>query len=455
MARTKTDERGIKQLAPNLYQVRITKVINGKKKDLLYKIDERTNEPIKTKTQAAEYRQYIINKLKEEAARPPEIKNNITYGELWQLYLDKEAQNKAPQTVIKHKSVWNNHLKTFCSHKKITDLSVGEINAFLSDKYLNTNLSFHYIEGFLKVFYLLIGLAYTYNYIDLDTLTRYTIDKKSRINMPAMTDDDEAEEGKIEIYTPAEIDKIYNIFKGTDLEAAFLLAYMCGLRESEIFALFWSDFDSDKKILKVNKQLLCLNGVFTLTGVKTLAGYRDIELNDFLNNFLIDLRIKHLKQKTNIKYRQRANEIIIDARGKEPREIISGDFINRKLQDGLEGKLLTTNSLKYYAKKVKADTGLQLKMHKLRKTHLSFLANHGYPTKALMKRAGHKRLSTTMKFYITDDDDIKKQQTEILNTITPIDPLIDFEIEDATTGEIFTVKKKKSEIEKILNTYKK
>lgn len=455
MARAKTDMTGLKQIGPKQWQCRITKEVDGKKKDLLYRIDERTGKPLSTQTEAAAYRRYILQKIEDEKDNEVPKNKDITFGELWIIYEKEIAPKKAPNTVIKHTSVWENHIKPFCENRKVKDLSVGEINSFLTDKYLNTELSYHYIEGFLKVFYMLYGIAYSYNYINAETLNRYTVDKKNRINMPKMTDEDEAEEGKIELYTASEIEAMYSIFHDTDLETAFLIAVHTGMRESEIFGLMWEDHDADNKTLKVNKQLICVKGVWQITGVKTLAGYREIEISDTLNNYLINLRKAHIKaQHTDLKYKQTATEMVYDMRGKQPVEIVGGNFINRKLRDGLQGKLLTTNSLKFYSKRVNSELGFELRMHKIRKTHLSYLASHGYPVKSLMSRAGHKRLSTSMRYYIEKDETAKQQQERILNSITVNDPIIEFDFVDET-GKVTKVKKTKSEMERILSTFKK
>lgn len=452
MARAKTDMTGLKQIGPKQWQCRITKVVDGKKKDLLYRVDERTGKPLSTQTEAAAYRRYILQKIENAQDDDTPKNRNITFGELWGIYEKEIAPKKAANTVVKHTSVWENHIKPFCESRKIKDLSVGEINAFLTDKYLNTELSYHYIEGFLKVFYMLYGIAFSYNYIDAETLNRYTVDKNNRITMPEMTPEDVQEEDKIEIYTLPELEAMSNIFHDTDLETAFLLAVHTGMRESEIFGLMWEDYDSEEKTISVNKQLVCVKGVWQITGVKTLKGYRKIEISDSLNNYLIKLKKAHIKaQHTDLKYKQTATEMVYDMRGKQPQEIIGGNFINRKLRDGLQGKLLTTNSLKFYSKKINSELGFELRMHKIRKTHLSYLASHGYPVKSLMSRAGHKRLSTTMKYYITDDKAIEEQKMKILNSITTEDPEIEIEMEDTMTGEKFTLKKKKSEIERLIS----
>ena len=87
-------------------------------------------------------------------------------------------------------------------------------------------------------------------------------------------------------------------------------------------------------------------------------------------------------------------------------------------------------------------------MHDLRKTHLTFLANSGYPIKALMERAGHRKLETTMRYYIHKDESMKEQERRIINTIVLDDPVISIEIEGRK------IEVKKSELDKLKNEQK-
>lgn len=286
----RNNDTGLKQLKNGNWQCRIYKKINGEQYDMLYRIDERTGLPFTTKKQARDYRDYIIAKIQspkfqEEHAAEKAVK----FSQLWDFYLKEDSIGKAPNTVKKYASVWENHLKEAFGDKYISGkqaVSVQEINNYLSDLYYNTDLSYGYIEGFLRLFYCLYGNAYRRNIIDAETITKYTKEKNTHIRMPSMTSKDEEEDGKIEIYDEQEIEKIANVFKGTDLEPAFMIAYYCGLRESEVFGLMWEDIDFKNKTLTVNKQLVNNNGVWCISRVKTLAAIRVIDMPDELTSFL-------------------------------------------------------------------------------------------------------------------------------------------------------------------------
>lgn len=445
----RNSDTGLKEYSKGKWQCRIFRKINGVQYDKLCRIDERTGELLTTKKQARDYRDYVISQLQNPENQKPEIQD-IKLSLVWEKYLEGEALTKAPNTAVKHKSVWKNHIQKAFGDRNISgenSITVQEINDFLSSKYYNTNLSYAYVEGFLKIFYLLYGMAYRFDFISLETLTKFTKTKGVRITMPQKTDEDEQEDGEISTYTDGEIADMAEIFRDTDLEPAFMLAISCGLRESEIFGLMWDDIDFDKKTITVNKQLIYTSGCWCISRVKTLTSNRVIDMSDDLYDFMLKRKRLTNRVKVDQGYKNRANEIVLDIRGKGKIEVVGADFVNRKIFDGMAGKLLTTNSIKYYSKVIKEKCGFKLKMHDLRKTHLTFLANSGYPLKSLMLRAGHKKLETSMKYYINQDETMREQGLRIINSFKIVDPVVQVQV-DWGNGKKQTYDFKQSDIDR-------
>ena len=448
---------GLKQLANGNWSCRIFKKINGEQIDSTYKIDSRTGEPFRTKSQARDFREYKIAELRDPEKRKPKNKA-VTFSYVWDLYTNTLARDKAPATYTKHKSIWENHIKDNFGSKYMTGaqaVSVLEINDYLSRMYRTTELSYHYIEGFLKVFYLLFGTAYSANLLDFEQLNKYTKEKNTRITMPPMSDADREEDGKIEIYKQDEIEKMAKVFEGTDLEPAFLIAFYCGLRESEIFGLLWDDIDFHNSTITVSKQLIYANGVWCISPVKTLTSKRVVDMPKTLSKFLFDRKKAMTRAKQEQGFKNRANEIVMDIRDTVPVEVVGADFVNRKLGDGLVGKLLTTNSLKFYSKKISQECGVSLKMHKLRKTNLTYLAENGASFKYLKEHAGHIKVETTLKYYIKAGETSKEQGMRILNTMTTEDPLITIEGPGIGGQETRTFTVRKSQWDRIQNEQKR
>ena len=448
---------GLKQLANGNWSCRIFKKINGEQIDSTYKIDSRTGEPFRTKSQARDFREYKIAELRDPEKRKPKNKA-VTFSYVWDLYTNTLARDKAPATYTKHKSIWENHIKGNFGSKYMTGaqaVSVLEINDYLSRMYRTTELSYHYIEGFLKVFYLLFGTAYSANLLDFEQLNKYTKEKNTRITMPPMSDADREEDGKIEIYKQDEIEKMAKIFEGTDLEPAFLIAFYCGLRESEIFGLFWDDIDFHNSTITVSKQLIYANGVWCISPVKTLTSKRVVDMPKTLSKFLFERKKAMTRAKQEQGFKNRASEIVMDIRDTAPIEVVGADFVNRKLGEGLAGKLLTTNSLKFYSKKISQECGFSLKMHKLRKTNLTYLAENGASFKYLKEHAGHIKVETTLKYYIKAGETSKEQGMRILNTMTTEDPLITIEGPGIGGQETRTYTVRKSQWDRIQNEQKR
>ena len=97
--------------------------------------------------------------------------------------------------------------------------------------------------------------------------------------------------------------------------------------------------------------------------------------------------------------------------------IVGGDFINRRTN----GELLTVNSMKYWSKKIKSDTGIEFKFHNLRHTYATNCAFNNVNMLLLMQMLGHKKLDTTKAYYMRIDVDRYKDKS-----IKLLDSLYDF-----------------------------
>lgn len=91
----------------------------------------------------------------------------------------------------------------------------------------------------------------------------------------------------------------------------------------------WQDYNWETHKIKINKQMIVENGVFCLRPVKTLTAVREIDVPDILHNHLKDLIRKQANHPTEA-YLLRKSEIVIDKTKRDYKQIIGGDFINRK-----------------------------------------------------------------------------------------------------------------------------
>lgn len=264
---------------------------------------------------------------------------DIYLSEIWKYYLENDSKTKADGTVRKYKSLWKIHVKKQFGEKLISEITISDLYNYLCDLY-SEGYSYTYVESFLKMFYMLFGIAYRLEKISTDRYTRMFLDKGTKLTMPPLSQDDYEEMEDIKIYNSSEIHKIEEVFHDGNCYLPFLLGYYCGLRISEVFGLTWDDYDWRTHQLKINKQMVYnyTDKCFTLTPVKTLTSVRLVDVPDFLHNYLLN--------------------------------------------------------------RIKEETDIDFKFHSLRKTHISILASMNTPIIEVMKRVGHKKYSTTMKYYV-------------------------------------------------------
>lgn len=407
----KNNDVGLFQLENGNWGYRITYLADGKKKDTTFRRDE-NGMPFLKKVDAKHAREKKLLEL-----RHPQKNNNeftdCKLKDMWECYLQKVAPGKAPATVRKYTSLWNQHIEKEFGDTYFSEITVSDLNKYLQELY-NNGLSYKYVESFLKLFYQLFGLAFNEEKIDPLRYTRMFIDKGTKLKMPKINQEDYEEYEKIKTFDSIEINKISKIFEQGNCYTAFLFGYMCGLRIAETFGLMWDDYNWGAHQLTVCRQMTCEDGCFCLRPVKTLKSSRVIDVPDFLHNHLVE-KIRKQKKHPSQAFKLHATEVVLDkTKSKVITEIHGGDFINRKDN----GELLTINSIKYYSKKIKAETGIDFKYHSLRKTHLTFLANQNIPAVEVMNRAGHKKFETTMKYYVNQSNESKKMLLRALNDIT-------------------------------------
>lgn len=329
---------------------------------------------------------------------------------------------KAPSTIKKQRSMWENHIQEEFGNRYVEDITLQELKNYLAQMYANgdgrgkeQSYSYKYVEGFLKFFYLLWACAYNDNYISTDLYTKMFLDRKSRLSMPEMTQEDNDDYKDIKTFTPLEIKKMNLVLQDTNFHVAFILGYMTGVRISECFGLMWSDVDWTNSTIQVKKQLVYEDSCFVLRPVKTLKSSRLIDMSEELHDYLFKYYQQQQENKKRLGIAYKNTERVIDRTSAKngDRVITGGDFICRKK----DGELMTVNTVKYWAR-VLAEIGIDFKYHSLRRTHATYMAAANTPAIELMNRLGHKKIETTMKYYINTNQLTKDKLKANLKLLT-------------------------------------
>ena len=386
MARTSS---GVYQLPNGFWGFRYAYWINGKQKDIKRTTDENGN-PFKTKTAAIKAREAAMIEAHAERTQKP-VKSRMTVAEVFAEYCENGRCGKAYGTTQKQDSLWNNHISKRFDKRYVDDISVSEVNDYLSLLYYQENRAYTYVEAFLKMFYLIFGQAYSRNYLDVDTYNMLCVNKNTKIRMPKRKIDDDEE---IVSFSKAETDLLDEYFKNTNAETAYMLGRYCGLRINECYGLMWSNIDFDNDCIHIEQQMQYQEGLITLSQLKTRNAKRTLYMHSKLKKHLLAVKKAIDEATINISNVRKQKQTIIT--GTNGNSISSLLLVNSLTN----GKIQTVNSMKYHSRKVKETLGIDFKYHYLRHTYGTRLAEQNIPTHLLCNQMGHTNSKVTEKYYI-------------------------------------------------------
>ena len=144
---------------------------------------------------------------------------------------------------------------------------------------------------------------------------------------------------------------------------AFEILYWCGIREGELLALTPNDFDFDKNLLRITRSYQRIHGEDVITGPKTAKSIRTIAVPDFV--------IDEVKE-------------FITLEGVQPDERmfkITKSYLYREMRRGCS------------ASGVKV-----IRVHDIRRSHVSLLIDLGFSALAIADRMGHEAVDITYRY---------------------------------------------------------
>lgn len=307
----------------------------------------------------------------------------ISLQEVYDNLISKEAKfDREKSTLKRYDSLFRNHLQPKWGNRQISAIKATELTDYLYS--LSATHAHAYIASIHKFMKVLWNFAYSREYMKINIIDKVSIPAKG------------VEEGEIKIYTEEQLDLFEKRFSSTNLITAFKIGRALGVRVAECFGLLWSDIDWDKRTIKVTKQLVFEDKIWTLRNTKTVASIREIDLQKDIYDYLKNLKAQQEKQKIELGIAYRQTRVGIDRGRNKSKEIVCDlDFINVKPN----GELLTPDSEKVLGRMIRKEMNTNFKYHNLRHTHCSKLAELGIPAVVVKDRLGHSKIETTMKYY--------------------------------------------------------
>lgn len=334
----------------------------------------------------AEAKAARADKLTEVNANPASVlvkDKAISLQEVYDEFIHKQARfDREKSTIKRYDSLYRNHLQPKWGAKKIGSIKDTELTDYLYS--LSATHAHAYICGIQKFMKVLWNFAFTREYMKTNIIDKVTVPARG------------VEEGEIKIYTEEQLDLFEQRFSSTNLITAYKLGRALGVRVGEAFGLLWSDIDWIKKTIRVTKQLVFEDKMWTLRNTKTYASIREIDLQKDIYDYLKELKSKQEQQKAELGIAYRQTKVAIDRGRNKPKKIVENlDFINIKPN----GELLTSDSEKVLGRLARNELDMNFKFHNLRHTHCSKLAELGIPAVVVKDRLGHSKIETTMKYY--------------------------------------------------------
>ena len=253
-----------------------------------------------------------------------------------------------------------------------------------------TSISKTYKVG-IEIFYLILGQAYSRNYMSAEQYDKLCKNKDTKIHMPKMKVDEETD---IITFSDEEMKVLTEYFTRTNAETAFMLGKYCGLRINECYGLKWSNIDFKQGIIKIDLQMQYQEGVIKLVSLKTRNARRDIIMAEPLKKYLLKVKAHRDKVAESLSEQREQNQTFLTDMGKK--KISSLELVN-SLDDG---KIQTVNSMKYHSQKIKAKHEVVFKYHYLRHTYGTKLALMNTPMHILCNQMGHASSNVTQKYYL-------------------------------------------------------
>ena len=187
-------------------------------------------------------------------------------------------------------------------------------------------------------------------------------------------------------YDAEEVNKLFEVSKGTKLEFPILFGAFYGLRRSEALGLKWDaiDFENDSITIRHTVTSVTLDGKVQLVAAdttKTKSSLRTLPLVPFVKERLLVLK---KEQENNRRlcgrsyHKQFAGYVCINEMG----DIIKPHYVTEQFP-----KLLDANGLR------------RIRFHDLRHSCASLMLANGVPMKQIQDWLGHSDFSTTANIY--------------------------------------------------------
>lgn len=338
-----------------------------------------------TDKQADKLAQQAYFKFEQKCKGMKNLRENIKFCDLVDTYFAEYAANELkPVTTYNYNIAINTHIMPVFGNKKIKDIDISDITAFLTKSGFNSSTS--------RKLKIILSSVFSYGvnqkYISYNPCKR-ALYVKDNVHI----------EEKIKCYNVNQAKKLLDIVKDYSVFNTIIKVLLfTGMHVGECLALDYGALDFENRFIRIQKTLTYADKEWFLTKPKTKNSYRTIPMNDFIYNLLLEHKAKQDIIKTEFGSTWKHPEMVFTSR--------TGNYYDRSLLNQQFKRLLERNDLPH------------LKIHGLRHTSASLMIHNGVDVKSVLSQLGHCNISITGDIYIHIFEDYKARiATGLENTL--------------------------------------
>lgn len=282
---------------------------------------------------------------------------DMTFNEFYALYKEEMSVRLKESTWDTKCAIIESKILPFFKNLRIRDISSKEVirwqNEMLKAKQLNGK---PYSQTYLKTIHNQLSAIFNY-------AMRFYKLQENPASIAGAIGEKEGDEMRIwsedeyRRFSEAIMDKSISFY-------CFEMLYWCGIREGELLALTKSDFDLQKRQVRINKTYHRRNRTDVITPPKTKQSVRTVSMPAFL--------CEEMEEYFSTLYELEDLDRVFP---------VTKNFLSREMTRGA------------------AASGVQrIRIHDLRHSHVSLLIHMGYSAVAIAKRVGHKSIDITYRY---------------------------------------------------------
>ncbi len=366
---------------------------------------------------------------------------DITLRDFLKIWLEKSCRIDLKETTVKgyEKKVRNN-INPKLGGYLLRNISREQLQSFVMDMF-NEGYSPNTLSVLIAVLSKSMAYAVDNNYIASSPAIGLKIPK----NKTPLTD---TRKGARIVVNPETMAKIFERFPegSSSSHIPLRIAYECGMRLGEVFALVWEDVDFENKVINVNRQIQWLedknktneskissngqkeegNGYWYFSNPK-YNSFRSVEISDGLADLLKREKDKQVRMKISygefyirywsrypLQFRVKKNEIgVPDNPISEMETEYEVNFVCVREC----GSYVNSRTLQHTTRVIHKSICKDFNFHSLRHTHATMLCDSGMDIKYISERLGHKNCLVTQNIYTHVTDDKRRECVSRLNEL--------------------------------------